>query len=413
MRKIFAIVLVALLLGVGVVALIETDPGYVLVSHGNYTLETSLWVGLLLLALLVLLVYGLLRLVYSLVGGQRSLVSWLGTRKAHHASRLTTRGLISFIEGDWSKAQRQLLRGAKNNEAPLVNYLLAARSSNRLNEKDKVGEYLGAAADAEPGAAVAVAITRAEMKLHAGEYEQALACLTQAGGKTSQHPHVLGLLQQAYYGLQNWDKLAELLPQLKKQQLLASDDLRQLEREVYGHRLGRRAAPTEAAALDNLRSGWQKMPADLKRDPDMLHGYVRMLSELGDPALAEKMILRALKQQWDSKLVRQYGLVESDNVSRQLTRAESWLADHNEDPQLLLCLGRLSARDKLWGKARDYFESSYRLERSGETCAELGRLLTGLGEPKVAAAYFREGLLLREGDLPQLPMPEKVVPHST
>ena len=39
MRRIFAIVLVALLLGVGVVALIETDPGYVLVAYGNYTLE--------------------------------------------------------------------------------------------------------------------------------------------------------------------------------------------------------------------------------------------------------------------------------------------------------------------------------------------------------------------------------------
>ena len=53
-----------------------------------------------------------------------------------------------------------------------------------------------------------------------------------------------------------------------------------------------------------------------------------------------------------------------------------------------------SARDKLWGKARDYFESSYRVQRSPEICAELGRLLSGLGEPKVAAAYYREGLLL-------------------
>jgi len=391
MRKIFAIVLVALLLGVGVVALIETDPGYVLVSHGNYTLETSLWVGLLLLALLMLLVYGLLRLVYSLIGGQRSLVSWLGTRKAHHASRLTTRGLISFTEGNWSKARRQLVRGAKNNEAPLVNYLLAARSSDRLNEPDKVGQYLGAAGDVEPGAAVVVEITRAEMKLHAGEYEQALACLEQARGNVNQNPYVLGLLQQIYYGLKDWDKLADLLPQLKKYNLLAGDELRQLEREVYGHRLGRGA--------------WQKMPADLKQDPEMLHGYVRMLSELGDHALAEKTILRALKHQWDSNLVRQYGYVESGNAPRQLARAESWLTAHNEDPQLLLCLGRLAARDKLWGKARDYFESSYRLERSGETCAELGRLLTGLGEPKVAAAYFREGLSMCEGDLPQLPMP--------
>ena len=54
MRKLFAITLVALLLGVGIVAVIETDPGYVLVSYANYTLETSLWVGLLLLLLSVL-----------------------------------------------------------------------------------------------------------------------------------------------------------------------------------------------------------------------------------------------------------------------------------------------------------------------------------------------------------------------
>ena len=56
MRKLFAIALVALLVGVGIVALIETDPGYVLVSYGNWTLESSLWVGLLLLVLLVLVI---------------------------------------------------------------------------------------------------------------------------------------------------------------------------------------------------------------------------------------------------------------------------------------------------------------------------------------------------------------------
>ena len=66
MRRVFAYALVALLLGVGVVALIETDPGYILLAYGNYTLETSLWVGLLLLALFTLLVYLVLRLLRGL-----------------------------------------------------------------------------------------------------------------------------------------------------------------------------------------------------------------------------------------------------------------------------------------------------------------------------------------------------------
>lgn len=409
MRKIFTIILFALLLGVGVVALIETDPGYVLLSYGNYTLETSLWIGLLLLAVFTFLVFTLLRLLYKLISGQRNLVSWLGTRKVHHASRLTTRGLISFVEGNWAKAQRQLVRGAKNNEAPLVNYLLAARTSYRLNEPEKISEYLGAARGIESDAGIAVELTAAEMKLHDGEYEQALANLEQARRNPSRYPQALGLLQQAYVGLQDWEQLAGLLPELKKHKLLEDAQLTQLERQAYSQLLQRSAVDGSGPALDNMRSSWQKMPAHLKQDPQVLNGYVRMLIDADAHAAAEKVILRGLKQHWDSGLVREYGYVHSENIPRQLAQAESWLAAHSEDAQLLLCLGRLSARDKLWGKARDYFESSYRLERSPETCAELGRLLIALGEPKVAAAYYREGLLLCENDLPQLPMPEKLL----
>ena len=93
MRKLFIISLAALLLGVGIVALIEADPGYVLLSFGNYTLEASLWVGVLLFALLLLSVYLLVRLTYRIIGGQRSLFSWLGTRKVDKALRLRVTGL--------------------------------------------------------------------------------------------------------------------------------------------------------------------------------------------------------------------------------------------------------------------------------------------------------------------------------
>ena len=412
MRKIFAIVLVALLLGVGVVALIETDPGYILLAYGNYTLETSLWVGLVLLLLFTFVIYAVLRLVYRLLGGQRSLVSWLGSRKSRQSSRLTTRGLISFTEGNWSRARRQLLRGARNNDAPVFNYLVAARASDRLHDPEKVSEYLGAAKDAEAAAAIAVELTRAEMHLRAGEYDRVLTALQQARHNVGRHPYVLELLHGAYRGLQAWGDLAAILPDMKKHKVLPDDELQQLGRDIYGSLLQGSAAGEATRSPDELRSAWQKIPAGMKQDSQMLQCYVGLLLDQGAHAAAEKVILRALKQQWDSALVRQYGYVEADNVPRQLAQAESWLVAHTDDAQLMLCLGRLSARDKLWGKARDYFESSYRLERSAEVCAELGRLLIALGEPKVAAAYFREGLLMRETGLPALPMPEKMVPHS-
>lgn len=409
MRKTFSLILVALLLGVGIVAVIESDPGYVLVAYGNYTVETSLWVGLVLLVVFTLLIYALVRLLRRLLGGQNSLASWLGGRRARASSRLTTRGLISFIEGNWSRARKQLLRGARSSEAPLINYLMAARASYRLNEPDKMREYLGAAEDAESEAGIAVELTQAEVKLHAGQYEQALATLVRARRNAGRHPYVLDLLHRAYYGLKDWPELIKLLPELKKYKVMEAEALDALEREIYGGMLSSSASADSRQDGEQLRQAWQKMPAHLKQDSVMLNNYVALLVTGEDSAGAEKVILRALKQNWDSGLVREYGYLSTDDPARQLAQAEKWLPAHTDDAQLLLSLGRLCARDKLWGKARDYFEGSYRLERTPEVCAELGRLILALGETKVAAAYYREGLEMDESGLPDLPMPEPIV----
>ena len=75
-------------------------------------------------------------------------------------------------------------------------------------------------------------------------------------------------------------------------------------------------------------------------------------------------------------------------------------------------MGRLSLRNNLWGKARDYFETSHRLQPSAETCAELARLLFSLGERELSAQFYREGLLLRETNLPELPLPHRDTARS-
>ena len=406
MRKLFAIALVALLLGVGIVAIIKTDPGYVLMAYGNYTLEASLWIGLLLILALVVLVFLTLRLLYQIFSGQRSLVSWLGARKVNKAQRLSTRGMISFIEGNWGLARRQLIQGAKHSEVPLQNYLLAARASAQLEDTDKVHEYLRSASENEPAAAMAVEISLAEMKLQAGEYGQAIAALEKATANPGKHPYVLGLLCRAYQGLGDWKQLLEILPQLQKHNVLTSAELQQLEQQVYLH-----ALDNSSANLEQLQGIWKKTPKHLQGNADIVAVYVRALIALSDHSAAEKAILKVLKYEWQVPLVRLYAYVQGDS-SKQLAKAESWLEAHADDPQLLLCVGRLSARDELWGKARDYFERAYRLQKSGEVCAELGRLLDALGEPTVAAAYYREGLMQEESDLPALPKPDKFVHDS-
>ena len=90
---------------------------------------------------------------------------------------------------------------------------------------------------------------------------------------------------------------------------------------------------------------------------------------------------------------------------RQLQAAEGWLKDHPNDPGLLLTLGRLCLQNSLWGKARDYLESSLRLQRNPEACAELARLLAQLGDAERSNQLFQEGLGLLDERLLAAPLP--------
>ncbi|MCB1707167.1 MAG: heme biosynthesis protein HemY, partial [Halioglobus sp.] len=327
MRKLFTLLLIALLLGVGVVAIIETDPGYLLLAYGDYTLESSLWVGLLLLFFLTLALYLLIALVRRLVGGQKSLAGWLGSRRARQATRLTQRGLVNFVEGNWSRARRDLLRGVRENDTPLLNYLLAARASANLGEPEQTDQHL-AAAEAGAGAKIAVALARAELQLQAGHYQQAVDTLREARRSPGRYPQALALLQRAYAGLDDGAALAELLPLLKKYRVLNADEVQRLEAEVYGRALTQAGDPARGGSLQALCDSWHTMPAAVRGTAAMTRQFAQMLVDLGDHVLAEKTLLRAMKQGWDPQLVRIYGYVQSDNVRRQLSQAESWLADH-------------------------------------------------------------------------------------
>ena len=106
----------------------------------------------------------------------------------------------------------------------------------------------------------------------------------------------------------------------------------------------------------------------------------------------EKDLVSALKTEWRGPLVRLYGLVEGPDATKQLKRAEGWLAKNGDDPDLLLAAARLCLRNELWGKARSYLETVISLWPTPEAYQEYGRLLNQLGETNAASDAFRDGL---------------------
>ena len=412
MIGLLVIIVLALLLGTGLAFGLQYDLGYIRVSFGNYLVETNFWVGLALLVALVVLTVMLIGLVRRLRNGTSMMSGWIARGKERRARRRTTRGLLALAEGNWPRAKKMLTSSASNADTPLINYLAAAQASFECGDHEAVDDLLRKAFESTPGSSMAVGITQAQLQLAGNRVEQALATLLRLRKQSPHHSFVLKLLKTAYLRLEDWRELAKLLPELRKYNILVPAELDDLERKTWHNLLEKAAskcrkeqASNPAASLDSLTDLWDQLPSSMRRDERTIFNYTSLLADLGDEGQAEILLRKVLRNHWSDKLINLYGRVESQAPDEQLLLAEQWLKDRPNNAELLLALGRLSLRNELWGKAREYFETSLKLQRKRETLAELSRLNAHMGHDTTSMNLLMQSLENDNG-LPRLPMPK-------
>ena len=410
MRRFYFWLLMALLLGALLSLALTYDTGYIRISLGHYLIETNFWVGLAALLALVLLLQFLLGLARRLHRGPGFFGQWLSQTGKRRARRRTTQGLLALAEGNWPRARKLLESSALNANTPLINYLAAAQAAHEEGDIDAAEEPLRRAFESTPGSDLAVGLTQAQLQLDAGRLEQCLATLLRLRKQSPHHPFILKLLKTVYTRLEDWRELSQLLPELRRQGVLSSEELGALEQQTYLKLLQRaaddiRRSGAGSTDLEPLNQLWNELPPGTRRDETVILAYAGHLSDLGAESQAEAILRRALSKHWSDALINLYGRIAGSKPDEQLLVAEQWLKERPNNASLLLALGRLSLRNELWGKAREYFEASLKQKRQPETLAELSRLAAHMGENAVSVDYLMQGLL-KDSGIPDLPMPK-------
>jgi HemY protein len=410
MKRVYLLAVVAIVIAAALGIAIAKHSGYVLIAYGSFRYQSGLWAALGALVGIVLAVW-LLRYLIGLVLTSSGVVNPWSRRNRRRRTRIAVeQGQLDLAEGRWASAQRHLHRAAEAERQPLLYYLGAARAANELGRSEDSDNLLERALERQPQAELAIALTHAQLQMDRGEADGALETLL---AMHERHPHngqVLRLLQRLYLQRGDWPALIRLLPELRKGKVLPANELAELEQRAWGQNLNLATTRGEdsQSARQALERAWEQLTSAQRQEPQLVLAYAEQLRQVGAQGEAEQVLRAALKRQYESHLARLYGLVRGEDPARQLQTAEAWLKDHPQDPSLLLTLGRLSLQNRLWGKARDYLESSLRLERNPETCAELARLLAGLGEIERSNQLFQEGLGLLDERLLALPLPEGV-----
>jgi len=370
---------------------VKEDNGYILIGYGQWTVEGSLAFFLLMNLLLFGALYLTLRILSRLGATPRKLHDWREYRGAKRARKALTQGLVELSEGNWKRAERDLVRFAGKSETPLLNYLAAARSAQQQDAHQRRDHYLQLAHESMPEADVAVGLTQAELQLDHAQLEQALATLKHLREIAPRHTHVLKLLKELYQRLGDWQELGQLLPELKRRKVVEPEELQALELRVFQNQL------TVAAQNENqtlLQTVWNRIPAAIRFREEMVTTYVNHLMNRGEHNQVERVLYDAIDRHWSDDLVELYGRVPADDSARQLSMAEGWLKERPRSSVLLLTLGQLSLGNKLWGKARTYLEASIGIEPSSAAYRALGALLEKMDEKEKALSCFKAGLEL-------------------
>lgn len=418
MKKLFIILLILLVAGAWVGQLMVQDPGYVLLAYQQTTIETSLWVLLLILVVGFSLLHWLFNLISNIrLPGDR-LRNWRTDRNHRLARNKTLKGLVALSEGNWWKAQRYLTQAAQRSDLPVINYIAAARAAHEQDDSKSADDLLNRARQSTPQAEVAIGITQAEMQLERGQLEPCLATLLHLRRQAPKHTHVVRLLKDTYLKLEDWKGLTELLPDLRRLQALKEAELTQLEQQCHLHQLEQSMShlPDNATAPERLRAlsrTWQAIPQPLLRNDALVRRYADLMIGIGAETDVEKMLRDLIKRKWDDQLVNLYGRICGEQPDKQMNTAKGWLKQHPDSADLELTLGRLSMCNAHWGKAIAHFERSLELRPDAETFRELYRLLHHLGEDKRATTLMAKELQQFETALPQLPLPPPATQNSS
>ncbi len=392
--KALLLCLLALLTAVIISIAVESDMGRMTLTFSDWTIQTSTIFFIILLFSGFILFYFCIRAAVRFFQLPKDIQTWQRHRHQRLAEKHLTRGLINMIEGQWLPAEKALCRAARHSETPYVAYLFAAQAAQKSDHINRRDRYLQLALQHNPDASLTVNIAAAKLQLGQKQTQQALAILKDLQHHQPGHTRVKQLLLNAYTDLRDWKSLVDLIPAMKRT-AYPREELQSRQLEAYVGLLKQTGKSDDKAALENV---WLTIPRKLKQHLYLIEIYVERKLKLHDAGNeCEELLRNTIKRQWDSALVRLYGLVEGSNPARQLATAESWLRKNGRDAVLLLTLARICKRLQLPDKARHYLRESINAQANAEAYYELACLYESEGRTEQAVECYREGLTLVAG----------------
>ena len=339
-----------LVLGAVLVNAISQDPGYLLVTWGDWQVETSVWLALSALMLSLVLLWFILRALRTTLRVPRALRRWFGIRSARGAQRRADKGFAAFFEGHWDVAEKALKKGGAPDEQTLLHPLYAALAALRRGESARALTLLEQA-EREGSAPISlITLARAECHLRAGATHDAERSLEQLSASERKTPRAKALRAELAYVQRDWQPLMELLADVRRAGIVPEEQMQVWERAGW---MGLLSEADDAAS--RAVSIWKRAPDALKAPGQPL--WPALLDILRQDAQADALQAQAdaLQRVLQERLQQHCEPVSLDAMNglpdKQLLKMKKALARWRDDDSAGRCHAALARIARIEGDA--------------------------------------------------------------
>lgn len=371
------LVVVLLLAAAWLTPLLLKHPGLIQIEVLGYQIQMTAIAAGLIIGTLFLLIW----LTYALVKAPKKALNHIN---AQSGRKKFAKGLLLLSEGKWPQAEKLLLQSVKQNPAPELSYMAAARAAVSQNKLEQAEAHLDAAEQCIDNP-LTVDLTRCELWLKTGQAEKAQDLLDLILKTYPNNPRAVHLQTQVAQQLGHWDQLQQCLPKAEKLRLINPEQARLLKQKTTQSLLD------EADSESKLLDVWQSI--DKAQRPFFNHRFCHNALRVGAYQALTDHIEKSQKQQWDDGLVGFWSSLPH-NLNHRIKVAEKWLAKHPGNPHVLFCNAQLQMAKKHWDQAESLLLEAQAIQpnplNDQEINQMLGQAYQEMQQPEKALTHYQK-----------------------
>lgn len=368
------------------------DAGYVLIEHGNTSIELTLVTAGILLLLIGLVSWLLVRLL------RWPFRFWSESTLRRGQQRFLD-GTLALASGRPLRAEQQFRRASQIASLRLPALISAHAAAHARADRGRETELIEQLATAPQTARLAAEL-QAQNALVDGTPQLAIDRLLPLEQSGQLSPFGTRLLVESLCACKRARETQSHLNRIRQSQQMADAEWTRFEARTLAQ------AVAETSDAINLHALWSDLNREQKRLPDVALAYARRAVQLNLIAQAAVELEATLKHGWSASLVLAYGVLPPDaKAPARLKTAEAWLETHADDAALYLTLGSLARQERHWIKNEDYLRRGLALEPEPSLASklwrELGRAYAEQGDAERAARALGNALCVPQGERPQ------------